>query len=70
MHTDAITEGDQVLVHDDLLATGGSASAAAEIILKQGGRIHGFNFLIGLLFLQGKEKLNNFTKNIVIFASY
>lgn len=70
MHTDAITKGDQVLVHDDLLATGGSASAAAEIIVGQGGHILGFNFLVGLSFLKGEEKLNKFTKNIVIFADY
>lgn len=70
MHTDAISREDKVLVHDDLLATGGSASAAAQIITKQGGEIYGFSFLVGLSFLDGKEKLNKFTKNIVILADY
>lgn len=70
MHTDAISPRDNVLVHDDLLATGGSASAAAHIIKSRGGNIYGFNFLVGLSFLKGFEKLNNFTKNIVIFAEY
>lgn len=70
MHTDAISEGDKVLVHDDLLATGGSASAAAEIITKEGGEVYGFNFLVGLSFLKGNDKLNKFTKNIVILADY
>jgi adenine phosphoribosyltransferase len=70
MHTDAINGGDKVLVHDDLLATGGSAYAAAELITKQGGEVVGFSFLVGLSFLNGKEKLNKFTKNIVILADY
>lgn len=70
MHTDAINENDKVLVHDDLLATGGSASAAAEIITNQGGQVFGFNFLVGLSFLKGNKKLNKFTKNIVILADY
>jgi adenine phosphoribosyltransferase len=70
MHTDAISNGDKVLVHDDLLATGGSASAAAEIITNQGGVVFGFSFLVGLSFLKGNEKLNKFTKNIVILADY
>lgn len=70
MHTDAISKEDKVLVHDDLLATGGSASAAAEIITKQGGKVFGFNFLVGLSFLRGNEKLDKFTKNIVILADY
>ncbi len=70
MHTDAINQGDKVLIHDDLLATGGSASAAAELILKSGGKIEGFNFLVSLDFLNGEEKLKNYTDNIVNLASY
>ena len=70
MHTDAINQEDKVLIHDDLLATGGSASAAAEMITKQGGSVQGFSFLVGLSFLKGKEKLNKFTKNIIILADY
>lgn len=70
MHTDAISKGDKVLVHDDLLATGGSASAAAEIITNQGGEVFGFNFLVGLSFLKGNKNLHKFTKNIVILANY
>lgn len=70
MHTDAINQGDKVLIHDDLLATGGSASAAAELILKSGGKIAGFNFLVSLDFLNGEEKLKNYTDNIVNLASY
>jgi adenine phosphoribosyltransferase len=70
MHTDAIKKGDKILVHDDLLATGGSASAAAQLITQQGGEVFGFSFLVGLSFLKGNEKLNKFTKNIVILADY
>jgi adenine phosphoribosyltransferase len=70
MHTDAIRQGDNVLIHDDLLATGGSAQAAAEIITSCGGKIFGFNFLINLSFLDGSQKLNSYTENIVNLATY
>lgn len=70
MHTDAISEGDKVLIHDDLLATGGSAAAAAELILKSGGIVAGFNFLVSLDFLNGEEKLKNYTDNIINLARY
>ena len=45
MHEDAVQKGQNVLIHDDLLATGGSADAAAELIKKCGGSIYGFHFL-------------------------
>lgn len=70
MHTDAVHENDHVLIHDDLLATGGSASAAAELIQGCGGKIAGFNFLVGLDFLNGEEKLRKYTKNIVNLVRY
>jgi adenine phosphoribosyltransferase len=70
MHTDAITKGQKVLIHDDLLATGGSAAAAAELIQKCGGEIAGFSFLVGLDFLNGEEKLKQFTDNIVNLVRY
>lgn len=65
MHTDAIQPGQNVLIHDDLLATGGSAAAAAALIEKCGGKIAGFNFLVSLDFLNGAEKLRTFSDNIV-----
>lgn len=65
MHTDAITIGQKVLIHDDLLATGGSAAAAAELIQKCGGIVAGFNFLVSLDFLNGEEKLQPYCNNIV-----
>ena len=70
MHTDAISKGQRVLIHDDLLATGGSAEAAAILIQRSGGVIAGFNFLVGLNFLNGKEKLLNFSDNIINLADY
>lgn len=57
LHTDAIAEGKSVLIHDDLLATGGTAKAAAKLIEKSGGRITGFSFLIELGFLRGMNAL-------------
>ena len=70
MHTDAIEKGDKVLIHDDLLATGGSAIAAAELIRKLNGEVTAFNFIIELSFLDGRQKLQQYTKNIVNLASY
>lgn len=70
MHTDAIAEGHKVLIHDDLLATGGSAQAAAKLIEKCGGSVFGFNFLVSLDFLNGEEKLNPISSNIVNLARF
>lgn len=64
MHTDAVKDGQRVLVHDDLLATGGSAKAAAELITKSGGIVAGFDFLVSLDFLNGAEKLKSYSDNI------
>lgn len=70
MHIDAVQKGERVLIHDDLLATGGSASAAAELVMKCGGEIAGFNFLVNLEFLNGNEKLNRFSENITNLVAY
>lgn len=70
VHTDAIRPGQKVLIHDDLLATGGSAEAAAILIKKCGGEIAGFNFLVSLDFLNGEERLKSHTENILNLARY
>ena len=70
MHEDAVIHGQNVLIHDDLLATGGSAAAAAELVKSCGGSIAGFNFLVNLSFLKGDEKLNRYSNNIVNLVSY
>ena len=57
MHIDAVKPGWRVLVHDDLLATGGTAGATAELIQQSGGIIAGFSFIINLSFLPGAENL-------------
>lgn len=58
-----IQPGDKVLIHDDLLATGGTAGAAAEIILKCGAEIAGFNFIMDLSFLPGRKTLQKYVDN-------
>lgn len=57
VHEDGIQKGWNVLVHDDLLATGGTASAAGWLVQQLGGNVAGFSFLINLSFLPGEQKL-------------
>jgi adenine phosphoribosyltransferase len=57
MHSDALADGARVLLHDDLLATGGTARALAELIEGTGARIVGCAFLVELAFLRGRDRL-------------
>ncbi len=57
LHTDAIARGARVLVHDDLLATGGTATALCELVEQLGGIVAGCGFLIELAFLHGRTRL-------------
>jgi adenine phosphoribosyltransferase len=57
MHKDAIAHGHRVLIVDDLLATGGTAAAAASIVKGVGGTVAGIGFVIELTFLKGRERL-------------
>nr|WP_315172044.1 adenine phosphoribosyltransferase [uncultured Flavobacterium sp.] len=59
IHTDAIQKGDRVLIHDDVLATGGTAKAVGELVEQLGGIIVQYNFIMELTFLKGSEKLGN-----------
>ena len=70
MHIDAIEKGWNVLIHDDLLATGGTASAAAELVKKRGGGIGAFAFIVQLGFLNGNEKLQKYDCEIVSLLKY
>ena len=68
IHIDAIKHGSRVVLVDDLLATGGTAGAAASLIQKIGGNLLEVNFLIELSFLKGREKLNGVpVRSIVTF---
>lgn len=60
IHSDAIKPGEKVLLHDDVLATGGTAEAACKLIEKMGGEIVQCNFLMDLDFLNGKDKLKGY----------
>jgi adenine phosphoribosyltransferase len=57
VHSDALSEGARVLVHDDLLATGGTAHALCELVEQLGGTVVGCGFLVELSFLNGRERL-------------
>ncbi len=70
MHIDAVSAGQKILLHDDLLATGGSAEAAGRLVQKAGGEVAGFNFLVSLDFLNGAEKLKGFSNNITNLVAY
>jgi adenine phosphoribosyltransferase len=60
VHADAIRPGQRVLVHDDVLATGGTAKATAELVEQLGGVVVGLPFIIELAFLNGREKLGGY----------
>ena len=66
MHKDSVQPGQKVLLVDDLLATGGSASAAISLIEQLGGEVVGVVFLIDLTFLNGMDKLQGYTVHSVI----
>jgi len=70
MHKDAISKGDKVLLHDDLLATGGTAAATVKLIKKLGGEVVQVSFVMELTFLKGREKLKGFpVKSIITYDS-
>ncbi|HBU78098.1 MAG TPA: adenine phosphoribosyltransferase [Muricauda sp.] len=62
MHSDAIEKGEKVLVHDDVLATGGTAEAVCKLVERLGGEVVQCNFLIELTFLKGADKIKNYPK--------
>ncbi len=68
IHTDAVKAGNRVLLIDDLLATGGTAEAAALLLEKIGAKILEIDFLIELSFLNGREKLKRFpVRSLVVY---
>ena len=66
LHADAIRAGARVLVHDDLLATGGTARAKVELVEQLGGEVVGLAFVIELAFLNGREKLEGYDVHSLI----
>lgn len=60
IHRDAISPGTRVMVHDDLLATGGTARAKCDLVEKMGGEVVGVSFIIELSFLGGRQKLQEY----------
>jgi len=66
MHRDAIADGARVLIHDDLLATGGTARALAELVEMIGGRVVGCAFLVELNALAGRSKLEGFDVHALV----
>jgi adenine phosphoribosyltransferase len=66
VHVDALKPGSRVLLIDDLLATGGTAAAAASLVKKLGAEILEISFLIELNFLKGREKLEGYPLRSVV----
>jgi len=67
MHANAIKKGDRVLIHDDVLATGGTAKAVCDLVTKLGGIIVQCNFIIELDFLNGAQQLNAPVKSLITY---
>jgi adenine phosphoribosyltransferase len=66
LHSDAVSRGARVLVHDDLLATGGTAKALCQLVEQLGGTVVGCQFLIELTFLSGREALAGYDVRALI----
>lgn len=66
IHTDAIKKGDRVLLHDDLLATGGTAFAAARLIENLGGEVVKMMFIVELDFLNGRDVLRSYSVDSLV----
>jgi adenine phosphoribosyltransferase len=66
LHADAIKEGARVLIHDDVLATGGTAKAKIELVEQLGGLVVGVLFIISLEFLNGRERLAGYDVHSLI----
>ena len=70
IHKDAIKKGQKVLIHDDLLATGGTALAASNLVERLGGVVVGFSFVVNLSFLEGAGKLRKKSQNLFFITTY
>ena len=70
IHKNDMQKGWNILIHDDLLATGGTASAAAELVLQLGCKVSAFSFVVNLDFLNGKKEIKEYTNNIISLIEY
>lgn len=70
IHKEDINEGWNVLIHDDLLATGGTAVASAALISQLNANVTAFAFVIELGFLKGKDRLKEYSDNIISLTNY
>lgn len=70
IHTDALGEGDNVLLVDDLLATGGTMEATAQLVRQLGGKVHGAAFVVTLPDLGGEKRLADLSVDISALVSY
>ena len=70
VHEDALMAGQKVLIHDDLLATGGTVVAASKLVMQLGAEVVGYSFLIGLDFLNARVRLTPYCDKIFSLASY
>lgn len=70
VHEDAFAPGQRVLIHDDLLATGGTVVAASKLVQQLNAHVAGYSFLISLDFLNGKDRLTNFCPHTFSLAKF
>lgn len=68
MHQDAFEEGARILIHDDLIATGGSAKAATKLVKKLGGEVIGYSFIVELSALKGSDQLSDDAKMEILIS--
>jgi adenine phosphoribosyltransferase len=66
VHSDAVSDGARVLVHDDLLATGGTAAALCGLVEQAGGVVAGCGFVVELAFLRGRDRLEGYDVNSLV----
>lgn len=70
LHKGHLIPGQRVLIHDDLLATGGTVAASSELVKREGAEVAGFSFLVNLSFLDGETKIKPYSSNIISLATY